>query len=110
MSGTPCVRGMRLPVQELFDWLSDGVPLDEFVRDFDIDPRAATVLQAWCGAGLRGRSEQSKLRVSHLDSGPRWHPTRGSRPSDERPVRPLVSRRRRHCCRYVAECGVIAHL
>ena len=47
MSGAPCFRGTRLPVQQLFDWLSDGVPLDEFVRDFDIDPRAAAaVLQA----------------------------------------------------------------
>ena len=45
MSGTPCFRGTRLPVQQLFDWLADGVPLDEFIRDFKIDPRAiATVL------------------------------------------------------------------
>ena len=29
MSGTPCFRGTRLPVQQLFDWLADGVPLDE---------------------------------------------------------------------------------
>ena len=44
MSGAPCFRGTRLPVQQLFDWLSDGVPLDEFVRDFDIDPRAAAAV------------------------------------------------------------------
>ena len=25
MSGAPCFRGTRLPVQQLFDWLSDGV-------------------------------------------------------------------------------------
>ena len=41
MSGTPCFRGTRLPVQHLFDWLADGVPLADFVRDFEIDPRAA---------------------------------------------------------------------
>ena len=41
MSGTPCFRGTRLPVQQLFDWLADGVTLDEFVREFEIDPRAA---------------------------------------------------------------------
>ncbi|MDE0422966.1 MAG: DUF433 domain-containing protein, partial [Gammaproteobacteria bacterium] len=35
MSGTPCFRGTRLPIQQLFDWLADGVPLDEFVRDFE---------------------------------------------------------------------------
>lgn len=47
MSGAPCFRGTRLPVRQLFDWLSDGVPLDEFLRDFEIDPRAAAaVLQA----------------------------------------------------------------
>ena len=41
MSGAPCFRGSRLPVQQLFDWLADGVPLDEFVEDFRIDRRAA---------------------------------------------------------------------
>ena len=39
--------GSRLPVQQLFDWLADGVSLDEFVADFQIDRRAAeTVLRA----------------------------------------------------------------
>ena len=47
MSGAPCFRGSRLPVQQLFDWLADGVSLDEFVEDFRIDRRAAeTVLRA----------------------------------------------------------------
>ena len=47
MSGTPCFRGSRLPVQQLFDWLADGVSLDDFVEDFRIDRRAAeTVLRA----------------------------------------------------------------
>ena len=44
MSGTPCFRGSRLPVQQLFDWLADGVPLDEFVEDFRIDRAAAEVV------------------------------------------------------------------
>ena len=44
MSGAPCFRGTRLPVQQLFDWLADGVPLDEFVREFKIDPRAAAAV------------------------------------------------------------------
>ena len=47
MSGAPCFRDSRLPVQQLFDWLADGVSLDEFVEDFAIDRRAAeTVLRA----------------------------------------------------------------
>ena len=47
MGGAPCFRGSRLPVQQLFDWLADGVSLDEFVEDFRIDRRAAeTVLRA----------------------------------------------------------------
>ena len=55
MSGVPCFRGTRLPVRQLFDWLKDGVPLDEFLRDFRIDPRAVTVVlrvgaEAACGA------------------------------------------------------------
>ena len=46
MSGAPCFRGSRLPVQQLFDWLADGVPLDEFIEDFRIDRAAAeAVLQ-----------------------------------------------------------------
>ena len=46
MSGTPCFRGSRLPVQQLFNWLADGVSLDEFVREFQIDQDAAiTVLR-----------------------------------------------------------------
>ena len=47
MSGAPCFRDSRLPVQQLFDWLADGVSLDEFVEDFGIDRQAAeTVLRA----------------------------------------------------------------
>ena len=46
MSGTPCFRGSRLPVQQLFDWLADGVSLDEFVREYQVDRDAAiTVLR-----------------------------------------------------------------
>ena len=51
MSGEPCFRGTRLPVQQLFDWLADGVPLDEFLRDFDLDPRAADAVLRVGAAG-----------------------------------------------------------
>ena len=44
MSGTPCFQGRRLPIQQLFDWLSDGVSLDEFVREFDINRDAASAV------------------------------------------------------------------
>ena len=58
MSGVPCFRGTRLPVQQLFDWIEDGVPVEEFQRDFQIDPRAvAAVLRAGasavCAAAVR---------------------------------------------------------
>ena len=47
MSGAPCFRGSRLPVQQMFDWLADGVSLDEFIDDFQIDRAAAeAVLRA----------------------------------------------------------------
>ena len=47
MSGVPCFQGSRLPVQQLFDWLADGVSLDEFIDDFQIDRAAAeAVLRA----------------------------------------------------------------
>lgn len=50
MSGAPCFRGSRLPVQQLFDWLADGVPLDEFIEDFQIDRRAAEAILRAAGA------------------------------------------------------------
>ena len=52
MSGAPCFRGSRLPVQQLFDWLADGVSLDEFVEDFRIDRAAAEVVLRTAGAQL----------------------------------------------------------
>lgn len=52
MSGTPCFRGSRLPVQQLFDWLADGVLLDEFVEDFRIDRAAAEVVLRTAGEEL----------------------------------------------------------
>ena len=59
MSGAPCFRGSRLPVQQLFDWLADGVSLDEFIEDFQIDRAAAeTVLQA-AGAQLCRQRQQT---------------------------------------------------
>ena len=65
MSGTPCFRGSRLPVQQLFDWLSDGVSLDEFVEDFGIDRRAAeTVLRA-AGGDLRDRRAVRLAQTRH---------------------------------------------
>ena len=44
MSGAPCFRGSRLPVQQLFDWLADGVSLDDFVHEFQIDRNAAVAV------------------------------------------------------------------
>ena len=46
MSDVPCFRGSRLPVQQLFDWLADGVSLEDFLREFQIDREAAAVLRA----------------------------------------------------------------
>ena len=34
MSGTPCFAGTRVTVETLFDYLSHGHPLDEFLEDF----------------------------------------------------------------------------
>jgi uncharacterized protein (DUF433 family) len=33
--GTPVFRGTRLPVQTLFDYLSDGLTLDYFLETFE---------------------------------------------------------------------------
>ncbi len=34
MSGEPVFRGTRVPVQTVFDYLSDGYTLDEFLDNF----------------------------------------------------------------------------
>ena len=52
MSGAPCFRGSRLPVLQLFDWLADGVSLDEFIEDFRIDRAAAEAVLRTAGADL----------------------------------------------------------
>ncbi len=52
MSGTPCFRGSRLPVQQLFDWLADGVSLDEFVREFQIDREAVVTVLRYAGSSI----------------------------------------------------------
>ena len=58
MSGAPCFRGSRPPVEQLFDWLADGVPLDDFVREFRIDRRAATAVLRADGQALRTTAAQ----------------------------------------------------
>ena len=66
MSGAPCFRGSRLPVQQLFDWLADGVSLDEFVADFQIDRRAAeTVLRA-AGASISKQGRKQVTRATYV--------------------------------------------
>ena len=65
MSGVPCFRGTRLPVQQLFDWLSDGIPLDEFLRDFQIDPRAAAAVLRAGAAGVCAAVAKNSNRASH---------------------------------------------
>ena len=52
MSGAPCFRGSRLPVQQLFDWLADGVPLDEFVAEFCVDRDAAAAVLLAAGNAI----------------------------------------------------------
>jgi uncharacterized protein (DUF433 family) len=34
MSGTPCFTGTRVPIQNLFDYLTGGHPLAEFLEHF----------------------------------------------------------------------------
>lgn len=46
MSGAPCFRGTRIPVSHLFDWIDDGVPLEDFISEFAVNRDAAlTVLE-----------------------------------------------------------------
>ena len=34
MSGAPCFLGTRIPIQQLFDYLADGVTVEEFEKTF----------------------------------------------------------------------------
>ena len=34
LGGTPCFTGTRVPVQNLFDYIEGGEPLEEFLDDF----------------------------------------------------------------------------
>ena len=43
MSGTPCFRGTRVPVQTLIDYLEAGDPLDEFLEGFPTVTREQAV-------------------------------------------------------------------
>lgn len=48
MSGTPCFKGTRVPLQNLLDYLLDDAALDEFVQNFPSVSResARQVIQA----------------------------------------------------------------
>ena len=33
--GKPCIRGMRITVNDIFDWLASGMTINEILEDFD---------------------------------------------------------------------------
>jgi uncharacterized protein (DUF433 family) len=33
-SGKPCIRGLRITVQDVLEWLADGMSIDDIVADF----------------------------------------------------------------------------
>lgn len=43
MSGAPCFKGTRVPVQTLFDYLQAGSPSDEFLENFPTVSREAAI-------------------------------------------------------------------
>ena len=43
MSGVPCFKGTRVPVQNLFDYLEGTSSLEEFLEDFPTVSREAAV-------------------------------------------------------------------
>ena len=50
------------PVQQLFDWLADGVSLDEFVADFQIDRQAAETVLRVAGASFATPAARASCR------------------------------------------------
>ncbi|MCY4277943.1 MAG: DUF433 domain-containing protein [Gammaproteobacteria bacterium] len=65
MSGAPCFRGTRLPVQQLFDWLADGISLEEFAREFDIDREAAATMLRSVGGSLCADADNRTISWQH---------------------------------------------
>ncbi len=47
MGGTPCFKGTRVPIQNLFDFIEAGDPLDEFLDAFPTvsQEQAVAILQ-----------------------------------------------------------------
>ena len=43
MSGAPCFRGTRVPVQHLMDYIEGGSTIDEFLKDFPTVSRYQTI-------------------------------------------------------------------
>jgi len=43
LGGRPCFAGTRVPVKALFDYLTHGRPVDEFVADFPTVSREQVV-------------------------------------------------------------------
>lgn len=57
MSGAPCFRGTRIPVQQLSDWLGNGVSSEEFAREFDVDPGAVQSVLRAGGVAVLAKAE-----------------------------------------------------
>lgn len=43
MSGAPCFKGTRVPVQNLFDYLEGSSSLEDFLQDFPSVSREAAI-------------------------------------------------------------------
>jgi len=56
LGGVPCFVGTRVPVRYLFEYLSKGKSLDEFLDDFEGVPReeAVAALEQACDRLLEG--------------------------------------------------------
>lgn len=62
--GKPCIRGLRISVGDVLDWLASGMSEDEIIADFPEltheDIKAALAIAA--DAGANGRAPSSQLR------------------------------------------------
>jgi uncharacterized protein (DUF433 family) len=57
MSGTPCFKGTRVPVQNLLDYIGGGSTIDQFFQDFPSVTREQVVqfLESSANQPLRTR-------------------------------------------------------
>ena len=65
LGGTPVFQGTRIPVYLLFDYLRDGYTIENFLRQYDIEPTLVYgFLDAWCPLAQETHKHLTHKRIN----------------------------------------------